>query len=71
MKARSHSDNPYDKNLSEYDDFEAGATQRLKRMPDSAFRNHAHDGPRYRSHFEDKPDDVPEWKPNSYAARKK
>lgn len=73
MKARSHGDNPYDKNSSQYDDFERGATQKLKRMPDSAFRNDLKDSTRrYRSHFEDKRSDVPEWKPNSYAeARQK
>ncbi|WP_053911754.1 hypothetical protein [Pseudoalteromonas sp. SW0106-04] len=36
-KAKSYSDNPYDKNSGQYDDFERGFTQKLKRMPAQAF----------------------------------
>ncbi len=33
--ADSYSDNPYDSNSHEFDEFERGRTQRIKRMPDS------------------------------------
>lgn len=37
LKANSYSDNPYDKKSGEYDDFERGQTQKIKRSPCGAF----------------------------------
>ncbi|QPB84185.1 hypothetical protein CWC22_014775 [Pseudoalteromonas rubra] len=39
QNARSYSDNPYERYSPDYNDFERGYTQKLKRTPDYAFRN--------------------------------
>lgn len=37
-RAKSYGDNPYDKNSSQYNEFERGYTQKLKRTPNAFFR---------------------------------
>ena len=39
MRAKSYSDNPYHENSHEFDEFERGFTQKLKRQPESSFEN--------------------------------
>ncbi|MDK2597933.1 hypothetical protein [Pseudoalteromonas obscura] len=74
--ASSYSDNPYDKYSQEYNDFERGYTQKLKRRPDSAYRCESgplHEGCEFSELKGSKfVEDKPRWNVNSYAeARKK
>ncbi|MDP4488901.1 hypothetical protein QDG88_13320 [Pseudoalteromonas piscicida] len=76
LSAKSLYDCPYDKSSDEYNDFERGFVQMLKRTPDHFFRNESgpigEPSPYHNLRGSQLLDEKPPWKGKSYAeARKK